>query len=168
MKNIFNLNKNTNSLNQGFSVVEVLIACMIMSVVTLALMSAASKGIELSNKALKQVQSGLIAEEGVEAVKSIRDNNWTTISNLSVDTDYYLSFDTNSNTWSLSETPVLVDGTFTRKIVLSEVYRDNNNDDISSSGTLDAGTKRINVSVSWPSPNGTISRDIIFYLTNIF
>jgi type II secretory pathway pseudopilin PulG len=168
MKNIFN--KKNKSLNQlGFSVIEVLVACMIMSVVTLALMSAASKGIELSGKALKQVQAGLLAEEGAEAVKSIRDNGWTTISSFNVETDYYLTFDTNSNIWSLSETPTsLVDGIFTRKVVFSEVYRDNNNDDISTTGTLDDGIKKVSVLVSWPHQGGVVSRNIIFYLANIF
>lgn len=168
MKNIFN--KNNNNLNKsGFSVIEVLVACMIMSVVTLALMSAATKGIELSGKALKQVQAGLLAEEGAEAVKSIRDNSWTTIANFSVGTDYYLTFDTNSNTWSLSETPTsLVDGIFTRKVVFSEVYRDNNNDDISTAGTLDDGTMKVSVTVTWASSGSTVSRNIIFYVANIF
>jgi len=173
MKNIFN--KNNRSLNQlGFSVIEVLVACMIMSVVTLALMSAATKGIELSGKALKQVQAGLLAEEGAEAVKSIRDNGWTTIANLSVETDYYLTFDTNSNAWLLVDSssvtnPITpIDGIFTRKIVLSEVYRDNNNDDISTAGTLDDGTKKVSVLVSWTHQGGVVSRNIIFYLANIF
>jgi len=166
MKNIFK--KNINNQNKAvFSLVEVLIACTIMSMVTLALMSAASKGIDLSGKALKQVQASDFMEEGVEAVKSIRDNNWMTISTLSLNTNYYLSFNTNTNTWSLGTTPVaLIDG-FTRAVVFSAVSR-NGNSDIYSSGTIDTGIKRAKVTVSWISSGTTVSKDITFYLANIF
>ena len=160
------------SRNKGFTLVEVLIACFIISVTTLALMSAASKGIELSNRALRQAQASMITEEGVEAVKTIRDASWSTISGLDSDVDYYLSFDTGSNTWTLSTTPSVnpmtpIDGKFTRTIVFSEVYRDSN-DDIASSGTLDAGTKRVTVATSWQSSGETVSKDIVFYISDIF
>jgi prepilin-type N-terminal cleavage/methylation domain-containing protein len=169
MKNIFKLNKNINSLNRkGFSLVEVLIACTLISVTTLSLMSAASKGIELSSKAIRQVQASMLIEEGIEAVKSIRDTNWTTISNLTLGTTYYLSFDSNTNVYSLTTTPVSpVDGMFTRTVVLSAVNRDAN-DDIVATGTVDTGIKRVDVIVSWNSPSGTTSKNITFYLTNIF
>ena len=166
MKNIFQVNKKIiNYSKAGFTIIEVLIACVIISITTLAVMSAASKGIELSNKALKQVQMSMILEEGVEAVKSIRDTNWITISDLNTDTNYYLFF--NLNTWSLSTTPSsLIDEVFTRTITLSPVYRDAN-DDIASSGTLDTGIKRVNITVSWISPSGVISKNMTFYLANI-
>lgn len=169
MKNIFYINKNNKyQKKSGFSLVEVLIACMIMSTITLTLMSAASKGIELSYRALKQVQASNLIEEGVEAVKSIRDNNWATISALNLNTNYYLTFNSNTNVWSLGTTPVsLIDGEFTRVVVFTAVNRDGN-DDIASSGTPDTGARRVKVTVSWGSVGTTISKDITFYLTNIF
>ena len=161
MKNFFRKNK------KGFTIIEVLIACAIMSLITISLMSAATRGIELSNRALRQVQAGLLLEEGVEAVKSIRDADWNNISGLSLDTNYYLSFDVNTNTWVLNDTVEVIDEIFTRIVVFSEVYRDNN-DDIASTGTLDDGTKQVSVTVSWLASGNIISKNINFYLTNIF
>ena len=159
---------NKKNMSKGFTIIEVLIACVIISTTTLALASVASTGIQLSNRSLRQVQANLLMEEGAEAVKSIRDNNWTTISDLDLDTDYYLSFDINTNSWTLGQTPTAtIDGVFTRVIVFSLVYRDDN-DDIASSGEPDLGTKSVNVSVSWPTPSGTNSKNINFYLANIF
>lgn len=150
----------------GFTIIEVLIACVIISTTTLALMAATSKGIELSTRSLRQVQANMLMEEGVEAVKSIRDTDWTTISNLTLDTNYYLSF--NSNTWTLSTTLVSpIDEIFERAIIFSEVYRDSN-DDIAFSGTLDTGIKKVNIIVSWSTSSGTNSKNITFYLANIF
>ncbi len=164
MKSIFK----KNNKNTGFTLVEVIIACSIISLVTIALMSSASKGIELSGRALRQTQASMVLEEGVEAVKSIRDNSWTTISNLNLDTNYYLTFNTNTNTWSLGITAVTpVDSIFTRTVVFSAVNRDAN-DDIASSGTLDTGIKKVNVTVSWQTKTGTNSKNITFYLTNLF
>lgn len=167
MKNIFKIKKNINYRNKaGFTLIEVLVACVIISMTTLALMSAASKSVELSNKGLNQVQADMMLEEGVEATKSIRDTNWTTISNLTSNINYYLTF--SSNAWTLGTTVVApIDGLFTRKVVLSPVYRDSGSN-IASSGTLDTGMKRVNVTVSWISKGVTTSKNITFYLANIF
>ncbi len=167
MKNFFT-NKKKIINSSGFSLVEVLIASAIISLTSIALMSAATKGIELSNRALKQVQASQLIEEGVEAVKSIRDTNWDTISGLTPAINYYLSFDTNTNLWSLDTIQTdKIDGLFTRLIVFSDVNRDSN-DDIAEIGTLDVGTKKVNVFVTWPAPGGINSKNLKFYLANIF
>jgi prepilin-type N-terminal cleavage/methylation domain-containing protein len=159
--------KNNNS--GGFTLVEVLIACAILSLCILALMTASSKGIQTSSQALRQTQAGFILEEGAEAVKTIRDASWSNISSLTTGTTYYLSFSTSTNTWSLSTTPPpTIDSIFTRTVVLSAVNRDSN-DDIASSGTLDARTKKVTVTVSWPiSDNTTSSKTLDFYISDIF
>ena len=178
MKNIFKKKKNLVSgftptpnftkkrnLVWGFTIIEVLVACVIITTTTIALMSATSKGIELSNRALRQVQANMLMEEGVEAVKSIRDTSWATISGKSLNTNYYLSF---SGAWILGTTPVAqIDEIFTRKVVFSAVNRDSN-DDIASFGTVDIGIKRVNVIVEWSTPSGINSKSITFYLANIF
>lgn len=167
MKNFFTNKKNIIN-SSGFSLVEVLIASAIISLTAIALMSAATKGIELSSRALRQVQASQLVEEGVEAVKSIRDTNWDTISTLTPDINYYLSFDTNTNTWSLGTIQIdKIDGIFTRVVVFSDVNRDVN-DDITETGTLDTGTKKANVIVTWPSSGGVNSKNLNFYLANIF
>ena len=158
--------RNSKYKKSGFTLVEVLVACVIISTTIIALMSATSKGIDLSTRSLRQVEANMLMEEGVEATKSIRDTSWTTISGLTLNTNYYLSF---TNAWTLSTTQsAQIDGIFTRTIVFSQVYRDSN-DDISSSGTPDIGIKKVNVTVNWKSSGGgTNSKNIIFYLANIF
>jgi Tfp pilus assembly protein PilV len=160
----------------GFTIVEVIIACTIISVTVLTLMSAAGKGIELSNRALRQTEANMLLEEGVEAVKTIRDTDWTTISNLSLDTDYYLFFDTTSNTWTLNTSSTAPSGSiptypinsiFDRKVVVSNVERDSS-DNIVETGTIDEGTKKVNITVSWPSQQGVVTKSLIFYLADIF
>lgn len=154
------------NLVSGFTLVEVLVACVIISTTVLALMSATSKSIELSSKALRQVQANMLLEEGAEAVKSVRDNSWTGISNLNVNTNYYLAF--SGNVWNLSTSPgTAIDGIFTRKIIFAPVYR-NATYDIAQTGTLDPDIEKVTVTVSWKSPGGASSKDLSFYAANIF
>jgi len=153
----------------GFTLVEVIVACAIISVSTFALMSASANGIQLSSKALKQTQASLLLEEGAEAVKTIRDENWTTISSLTLDIDYYLTFNTGTNTWSLGTTPTsTIDSVFTRKVNFSAVNRDANDDIVTSGGTLDARTKKVTITVSWPATSTTYTKTLDFYLSDIF
>lgn len=156
---------------KGFSLVEVLIACAIMATSVLALMAASTNGIQLSNQTLKQTQANFLLEEGAEAVKSIRDESWENISNITLNTDYYLTFDSGTNSWSLGTTPVgAIDSLFTRKVVFSGVSRDINDDIVSSGGSYDDDkTVKVIVSISWPSTQGsTSSRDLSFYISDIF
>ena len=152
--------------NSGFTMVEVLVACSIITIIVLTTMSSAQKSLQLSSLALRQTQANFLLEEGAEAVRSIRDNNWTTISNLILDANYYLSYDLNSNSWLLGQTPNTIDS-FTRIVVISAVKRDAS-DDIASSGTLDNGTKKVTITISWPGSTGTVSKSLSFYLANIY
>jgi type II secretory pathway pseudopilin PulG len=153
----------------GFTIIEILVACSIMTITAFALLSAASKGVEVSNQALRETQATYLLEEGVEAVTSIRDENWSTISGLTDGATYYLSYDTASNIWSLSTTPSgLIDPLFTRSVVLETANRDSNYD-IAATGTPDPRTKEVTVTVSWPASDGTtLSRTMSFYIADIF
>src|SRR5574344_1315136 len=86
---------------KGFSLIEVVIACSIISFVVFGFVSISTKSIQISNKTLKQAQAVLLLEEGVEAIKSIRDDDWNSISSSSNDTNYYLFFNTSLNKWVL-------------------------------------------------------------------
>ncbi len=162
MKNNFYKNS-----NKGFSLVEVVVASAIISIITFSIVSAASKGLALSQRALHQTQASYILEEGAEAVKTIRDASWTNISALTIGTTYYLAYNNTTNTWSLSTSANTIDSFFTRKVQLSEVNRDAN-DDIASTGTVDTRTKKVDVNVSWLSSGTTVSKTLSFYITDIF
>ncbi len=156
---------------KGFSLIEVIIACSIISISIFALMSASTKGIQLSNQALRQTQSNLLLEEGAEAVKSIRDAAWSNISGLTLNTNYFLTFNTGTNTWSLGTIDTgTIDSLFSRTIVFSSVSRDASDDIVLSGGTYDdPRTIKVSVNVSWPAQDMTTSsKDLSFYISDIF
>jgi len=151
------------------SLVEVLIGVFIFSVVLTSLITAANMYLSTSGDNLKSAKAAYFAEEGIEAMKTIRDANWTNITALSTSTAYYLVFNTASSTncfWSATSTATSTDG-LTRKITVSNVNRDATGHIVSSGGTTDANTKRITVSVSWTAKAGLTTKSLSAYLTNI-
>jgi len=154
--------------NQGFSLAEIIIACAIITTCIFALMTSATKSIQISRESLYRVQSSFLLEEGAEAVKAIRDASWNNISALNLGENYYLTFNTSTNTWFLNQTPTVIDSLFTRTVVISAVNRNVDND-IASSGTLDTRTKKVTIVVSWPSYDGiTKTQELPFYISDIF
>lgn len=152
--------------NKGFMTVEVLIATSIILVSILATMAVAQKSIYVSRQAFHTAQAGFLLEEGAEAARILRDNNWTNISSLTAGADYYPSF--SGGTWTLSAISNTVD-IFTRTVSVSNVNRDNATKDIvSAGGTLDNGTKLITITVSWQEGGVTVTKTLQFYLMDIF
>ena len=160
--NIFFKNR---KLKAGFMTVEILIAISIMTVSILASMAVSQKAVHVSRQSLHVSQANFLLEEGGEAVRILRDNNWTNISSLIAGTQYYPTF--TGGTWTLSTTPNTV-GSFTRRVVFTAVNRDNTTKDIASVGTDDLNTKLVTVTVSWLEGGTTVTKTLQFYIFNIF
>lgn len=69
------VNLYTESLKQGFTFVETLVAITVLLVAVVAPMSLASDGIIASRLAQDQIVAFYLGQEGVEAVKNMRDHN---------------------------------------------------------------------------------------------
>lgn len=127
---------------KAFSLVEILLAIFIFTLFSTAVvylsLDTASRAtqVEVKNEAL------LYAEEGMEAVRNIRDRNYLDLASGS----YGLGF--SSDTWSLVTAPETIDEYYQRTVLIEDVYRDGAGD-IAASGTLDPETKKITVSVTW-------------------
>ncbi len=146
-----------------------LVAIFIFSVVLSALVVTSNMYLSGADDSLKSAKGAYFAEEGIEAIKTIRDASWTNISTLSTSTLYYLSFNISSSTnylWTTTTIATSTDG-FIRKITLSAVNRDFTGHIVSSGGTTDANTRLIAVSVSWLSKSGTTTKSLSTYITNI-
>ncbi len=134
--------------NNGFMVIEVLIASSIITVAILAATAVSQKSVYVSRQAFHATQASFLLEEGAENARIARDNAW-------------------SNIIALNSYEQI--GIFTRTVITSSVNRDNSTKDIiTSGGTLDAGTKLFTVTVSWPEGGMTITKTLQFYITDIF
>lgn len=154
-----------NNTKRGMSLVEMVIVASVIGTTMLFMFGAIQNIIKLSARSIERVEAASLLEEGAEVVRFLRDTAWTNISNLSNGTTYYPTW--SGTTWSLSTTANKVDNRYTRTVVFSPVYRDANNK-IATSGTLDAGVKKVTVTVTWQTPSGQFTNTLPFYISQIF
>ncbi len=122
----------------GFSLVEVILSSAVFVLLVTALVGAYLYGQEATALAGNRARANMLAEEGLEAVRNIRDENF---SNL-IDGTYGLS--TSGNQWNLSGLQDTSD-IFTRSVSIS---------------SADANRKNIVSTVTWqqnPQRTGTVS-----------
>jgi hypothetical protein len=131
-----------------------------------AIVRAASFGRENLN----QARAVLLAEEGIELMRYLRDDSFVAISSMQNGAVYGLSVSTTTiaTTTMLS----LIDNTYLRTVTVFPAYRATSGDDLvaSTSGVskaIDPDTKLARVSVSWRSGASTSTVSLSTYLTNI-
>ena len=105
------------------------------------------------------------AQEGIEAVRSMRDGSFTdNISVLTFGSTYYAVI--SGGKWTLSASnPGVLSGKFTRTVVVNNVSRDINDNIVTAGGTNDPKTKKVVVTVSWGNPAKTVQ--LIAYMADI-
>src|SRR3989344_5225002 len=112
-------------MNKGFGLVEVVIASAIISVSIFSLSAVSVIGNRLQSQSLEKTRANFLSEEGLEAMRFLRDKSWNTnLANLSIGTNYYISFASSTSKWSIgSTTPPYIDSFFDRKIMVENVFR---------------------------------------------
>jgi len=151
--------------NKGFSLVEIVIAIAIATMFFLSIYELLLFANKVTHTGLRKIEAIHFAQEGIEAVRMVRDSGWTNnISTLTDETTYYLSLV--GDHWELTAlVPPLINSVFTRTVVLQAVNRDAN-DDISAIGTADLKTKKVVVGVSWQERGINHSVSLETYITN--
>ncbi len=115
------------SRSQGFSLIESLLASSLFGLMVTAIVGSLIYGHESVRVSGERARALYLAEEGLEAARNIRDNNF---SNLVNGTHGLLVA---SNQWTLSGNSDVTNG-FTRAVTIS---------------TVDANTKTVASTVSW-------------------
>lgn len=160
--------KKTLHNSKGISLVEVLIGVSIIASAFVAIIGIYTTLSTYSMRALPRVQAAMLAEEGIEAVRQLRDEGFTSkIASLNVDTAYHLAWSTASSSFIATTNTVPIDSTFYRTLVLSDVYRDGSFN-IASSGTLDPTARKVTVNVSWRDRTSTSTYTLESYVFNTF
>ncbi len=145
--------------------VEVVVVSAIISVVSLAFLGTLATLSRFHQKDMLSIKGGLLAEEGLEALRFVKGAGWSNLANLPLDTDRY--FELAASSWSVTSTPEIIDGIFYRMFRLSAVYRDGNDDIVSIGGTVDTNTFFAQSSVSWRWKGATSTTSYKTYVTNI-
>lgn len=141
MKNIFLKNK-----NKGFALIEAILAFAIIASSVLISMATIQKSLQASYSSFHNTQASFLLEEGAEKVRILRDNDWNNVVNLNTTEQI---------------------GIFTRTSLASSVNR-NVSTGVIGSGVNDPGTKLITITVSWQEHGVLKTKDLKFYIMDIF
>jgi len=157
---------NRPQTKKGFTIIEVVLAAALLSSFFMSIALYYVRALHVTEQTTHYIQSSFILEEGIEALKGQRDLGWSAnIASLANGTTYYLYW--SGTNWTTTTTPYKIENYYDRSFVLSAVNRDAS-DNISSSGTLDTGIRKITMTVSWYGKSGTTTRSVEAYIANLF
>lgn len=136
--------KNLNPGSRGTLLVEILVASAVLGTILMA--TAAALGVNLDGMQSGKLQNTatFLLQEELEPLLTIRDSGWNNLKNGT----FYIA--PQGTSWTLiATTSGETVGQFTRKVTISDAYRDNNGQIVSTGGNLDPSTKKAQAQVSW-------------------
>lgn len=133
---------NKSQSQVGLIIIEIILAMALF--VLIASVSAALVIHSFSANRLgeEETKATLLASEGLEATRSIKNQGFSNLVNGVYDVEYSGGF------WQFGPTPT-PGGKYTRTITVSDVYRDEVGEIVETGGTLDPNTKKITSQVTW-------------------
>lgn len=159
---------------RGFGVAEIVVVAALLMVIVFGAGQIVALGNRLLEEGENRTQAAFFAREAIEALKSLRNQGWTSnIASLTPGTTYYLATTgTLARQWQLTITdPGPISGppeNFSRTLVLDRVYRDDSTKNIvASGGSEDTLTKRVTVTVSWTERGASRVLTSVTYLADI-
>ena len=156
-----------NFYKKGISIVEVVIASAIISLSMISITNVYGNFLTLSLANTEKVQAVFLLDEGVEAIKTMRNYSWSSVASSTLATTYYLTWQ--NSRWQSTTTPNSIDNKFIRTFTVSNVFRDASTLNIvNNGGVLNNDSKVINLNVSWNYKGATSNKQISFYVFNLY
>lgn len=139
--------------------IEILVAIAILVIVSASLLGLISFSLGAASLTKQTTKANALAQEAMEATRTIRDRNWSEITNGQygiTNVGGYWDFDGVENT---------ING-FTRTVLIEDVRRDANDNIVESGGISDPNTKKATVTVSWQERGRTHQIELVTYFTD--
>lgn len=126
----------------GFGLIEIIIVTAIVTGTLFGFLQAGIVSLKLLRSEKENLEAALLAQEALEAVRSLRDESWANnIAVLANAAPYYPVVE--NGKWMLkTASPGLINGKYERYVIFEEVKRDAS-DRISSSGNVDLATRLV-------------------------
>ncbi len=152
---------------KGFGLIEIVVASSIIAVVVTGIAGALQMYIKLANTNGRYAQAALLTEEGSEAMRILRDTSWSTkIAPLSLNTTYYLYW--TGSQYAATTTLTAVQNSFVRTVSFAAVNRDTSDNISTTTGTLDANTRKVTIAVAMASSTSNILMRTDFLIHNVY
>lgn len=150
----------------AFTLIEIVVVLFLVVVVVPAINNVMSQSIRSMAHTQRETEALYLAQEGMEVVRAVRDNDWTAEFSFTTPDPVTKYINDISGPIALEDTPSLIDNRYTRTVVISPICRDVNKDIIACGSGQDENSKQIDVTVSWGDLGGTKTISLSTYLTN--
>lgn len=149
----------------GMSILEVVLAIGIFAIFATPAIGVILQGFDSNRLAAEQTIATQFAAEGIEAVRSIKNQDFSSV----VNTAATGVIRNGSNVWAFSGTNNTFSNqkTYTRVIGIADVQRDAIGNIVSSGGTVDPLSKKVTSTVTWSfSPGRLQTMTFVNYLSD--
>lgn len=149
-------------ITAGQSVIEVIVAVSLMVIIAASSVIAVLGSFKTSLLAEQETKASFLANQGIEATQSIRNQSWDNLTNGNH------GLTNSGDTWAFSGTSDTdASGVFTRIITIADVQRNDDGNIVISGGTVDEDTKQVLSSITWNfTPTRSLTVDLTSLLTN--
>ena len=154
-------NHNSQIANKkGFTLIELILAITIFVIMATGVAVPIIGNHLNSMENQRNVQANALLTEVWEAVRSIRNNDWSDVTNGTH------GLRIAGGVWEFYGTSDVINN-FTRTVTVSDVYRDDDGNRVDSGGTLDPDSKQVDLQIAWePTPYDNRSLSAESLLTN--
>lgn len=160
MSKIFNITE------KGFGLIEIIVVVSIGIITFLSIENFLNFSLRTAKDDTAQMEAVFLARASLEQARSVRDENWTNLSSLTLGSNYSFAENALSPVGWMTQSGSVAVGKYTVWFNLSSVQRDASSDIVTSGGTVDPNTLKVDSYVSWPSSGGTKQISLTEYLTN--
>lgn len=154
-----------DSDQRGFGLIEIVVAVAMASAALAGFSQASMTALRLLKSEKNNLETMLLAQEGLEAVRLVRDEAWAAVASStdsqSPSSRYYPVVQ--NGKWVLATiSPGLVNGRYDRFVQFEKVSRDGSDRITAEGGTDDPGTRKVTATVSSAFGIATLTT----YITN--
>lgn len=144
--NISHLSSLISHLQRGQSLVEIIIAMGLAAIILPALLTGLVSSREGKAQQAQRTQAVYLLNETVDAVRSVREKGWT---GFAVNGTFHTA--TALDSWTLLPGSVVING-LTQSVIIGDVNRAPSGEIVTSGGSLDPSSKKVDISISWEQP----------------
>lgn len=147
----------------GQSLIEIILAIALSAILLPALLTGLVSSRQGKAQQAQRTQAVYFLNETVDAVRSVREKGWAT---FAVNGTYHPVI--SGSSWAMSTGSATVNG-LTQQVDIGDVYRATTGEIVTSGGSLDPSSKKVDISISWGQPYiSTVSASLYItrYLDN--
>lgn len=163
----FSVIRKSSNFEHAFSVIEILLAAALFLIFASGAVGIVIHGHRMNLLGEQQAVATQFANEGIEAIRSIKNQNFATLSNTYCATGSGIARP--SSVWTLKATGTsdTFDSLYNRVITICDVERDASGNIVASGGTIDPLTKKVTSTTTWTAgTNRNDSVALTTYITN--